>query len=406
MKRNLLFMCILILTLNLAGCKWPMDEVNSDHIVHEDNSIAEDSKPTEVEVPVNYKPMEVENYEPSEGLESISMTILEGQGIPSIILKDPSEYKKKNPWFNYKDIEVLPVFINKNYNLLYHEGPVEYLTEEEAVEVSLLVAERLGIDTGKYECEDLGASYIIYFPNKQKASFEICPSVDEVRIFFNPLNGNMDLSLPAIDEEDEDLLHEKYLVYYYQLFENILRMKQPVFEASFERNIHGEKMYKYMIFNQEDMVEDTIVNYSTNFARIYIDTNGLSGIDISYKQLMDAAAPNGYENTIIERLAKGNELELLGYYPLINQEEAIEKILNKEYLSTIEYDRDIDLGDIMAIELIYYWVPVNKTIQPVYRVYLDLKETMHDYGQYEEEGLNTYGIFYVPAIETKYLNVG
>lgn len=119
---------------------------------------------------------------------------------------------------------------------------------------------------------------------------------------------------------------------------------------------------------------------------------------------MDGGNSNEYENTVIEKLAKRNELEIIGYYPLISEEEAIEKVLNKEYLSTIEYDRDVDLSDIISIELIYYWVPVNKEIQPVYKVYLDLKNTINDY-QYEEEDLNTYGIFYVPAIESKYLDL-
>src|SRR5690606_15904563 len=114
----------------------------------------------------------------------------------------------------------------------------------------------------------------------------------------------------------------KYLIYYYNLFENILKMDQPVFESSFERDIYGEKMYTYKIYNQEDTVEDTIVNYSTNYVRIHINTydidrdhNGLSGIILTYKQLMDSANSKEYENTVIEKLAKRNELEVLGYYP-------------------------------------------------------------------------------------------
>src|SRR5690606_36292023 len=155
-------------------------------------------------------------------------------------------------------------------------------------------------------------------------------------------------------------------------FESILRMEQPVFESSFERDIFGEKMYTYKIFNQEDTVEDTIVNYSTDYVRIYInvyesdiDYNGLSGIILTYRQLMNTADSNEYENNIIERLAKRSELEIVGYYPLINEEEAIEKILSKEFISTIEYDREIELSDIMSMELVYYWAPVNKEFQPV-----------------------------------------
>lgn len=422
MRRNLLIILILILILVSGGCKSAIDEVSSDEITNNDNGsnhfndsdkqIDKGNSLTEVELPTNYKPMEIKNYNVSENLERISLSLLEGEGIPSIILKEPSEYINKNPWFSNKDIEVLPILKNKSYNPRYQEGPLEYLTEEEAIEVSLLVAEKLGIDTTKYEWESFGDSYFVYFPNLNEHTVEIIPSIDEVIIFFNLFNSNGNISLPNIKEDNEDKLHEKYLIYYYNLFENILKMDQPVFESSFERDIYGEKMYTYKIYNQEDTVEDTIVNYSTNYVRIHINTydidrdyNGLSGIILTYKQLMDSANSKEYENTVIEKLAKRNELEVLGYYPLISEEEAIEKVLRKEYISTIEYDRDVELSDIMSIELIYYWVPINKEIQPVYKVYLDLRNTINDYLQYEEEDLNTYGIFYVPAIESKYLDL-
>ena len=46
--------------------------------------------------------MEIKNYSVSDNLERISLKLLEGENT-SIILKDPSEYKNKNPWFNNKD---------------------------------------------------------------------------------------------------------------------------------------------------------------------------------------------------------------------------------------------------------------------------------------------------------------
>lgn len=422
MKRNLLVLFILMLVLTLVGCKEPINETNSDKVIKNDNEpeylnsnddqVDNDNSFIEVELPADYRPMEVKDYDISPNLERLSLRILEGDVIPSIILKDPSEYKNKNPWFSNKDVKVLPVFKNKNYNPIYHEGPIEHLTEEESIKISLLVAEKLGIDTTKYQCNNLGDSYILYFPNKQEPNVEIMPSIDEIRIFFNPLKDKENLSLPNINEDNEDVLHEKYLAYYYNLFESILRMDQPIFESSFERSIYGDKMYTYKIFNQEDTVEDTIINYSTNYVQVYIHTdyldtnnNGLYGIDLTYKQLMDAGNSKEYENTIIEELAKRNELEIIGYYPLISEEEAIEKVLNKEYLSTIEYDRDVDLSDIISIELIYYWVPVNKEIQPVYKVYLDLKNTSNYDDYFKGNELNLYGIFYVPAIESKYLDI-
>lgn len=423
MKRNFLIIFTLILILAAVGCKSAIKENNSDedifnhdnklnYLKGNDNQIDKDNNLIQIELPANYKSMEIKNYNVSDNLKRLDFSVLEGEGIPSIILKEPLEYKNKNPWFSNKDIKVLPVFMNNNYNLKYHEGPIEYLAKDESIEVSLLVAEKLGIDTTKYQCDNYGNSYIIYFPNKKESIVEIQPFIDEIRIFFDSFDSNKSISLPNINESNEENLHEKYIIYYYNLYESILRMEQPIFESTFERNIYGEKVYKYKIFNQEDTVEDTIVNYNTNYVRVYINTydseinnNGLTTIDLTYKQLMDSANSNEYENTILEKLAKRNELEVLGYYPLLSEEDVTQKVLSKEYISTIEYDRDIDLSDIMRIELIYYVVPINKTIQPVYKVYLDLKNTINYYDYYKDNDLNTYGIFYVPAIESKYLNL-
>ena len=103
-------------------------------------------------------------------------------------------------------------------------------------------------------------------------------------------------------------------------------------------------------------------------------------------------------------MANKNKLELLGNYPLISKEEAVDKVLRKEYLSVIDYDRDIDKSDIMSIELVYYAGPTNKIILPIYKVYLNLKDTVHDYSS-EDNGLEHYGLFYVPAIKGQYLNI-
>ena len=45
------------------------------------------------------------------------------------------------------------------------------------------MAERLGMDTSKYECEGFGESYVIYFPNKNEPIVEIMPSIDEIVVF-------------------------------------------------------------------------------------------------------------------------------------------------------------------------------------------------------------------------------
>ena len=82
---------------------------------------------------------------------------------------------------------------------------------------------------------------------------------------------------------------------------------------------------------------------------------------------------------------------------MISKEEAIEKVLRKEDSNLIRYDGDITLSDIVSIELAYYKGHLNKTIQPVYKVYLDLKVY--------QDNLHHYELLFVPAIEGQQINV-
>lgn len=428
-KRYILVVLVVIAIMTLSILRLDEDIINNSQIIstesddkivnndeyHSDINNFDDESViniAEIELPNEYKPMTVKNYAIDNDIPALDFSITEGQGIPSIILKNPSEYSNKNPWFQNEDVKVLPVFINKGYNPKYHEGPLEYLTEEESVEVSLLVGEKLGINTNKYESISYGNSYYMYFPNREECVVRVEPSVKDIRIFIEGTNKKEVIAeLPNIQEENEHTLQEKYLVYFYNVYEKILKMEQPIFEITFDRYFNGDRNYNYRVFNQEETVEDTIINYNLNSTDFWINTNYLDGaenglrfVDVSYKQLLESANSNEFDGSIIEKLANKNKLELLGNYPLISKEEAVDKVLRKEYLSVIDYDRDIDKSDIMSIELVYYAGPTNKIILPIYKVYLNLKDTVHDYSS-EDNGLEHYGLFYVPAIKGQYLNI-
>lgn len=356
-----------------------------------------------IELPTDYKPMVLEAHSISDNdLSAFESDLIEESCmIPGISLKNPLEYKNKNPWFENEEVKVLPVFINNEYNLKYHEGPLQNLTREEAIEVGLLVGKKLGIDTTKYECENRGESeFIVCFPSKEKYIVKILPTVEDVGIIFS---DNEEVSLPKIRERNEEKLQEKYLAYYYNMYKDLFELEQPVFEARFHRDIYVEKSYDYRVFNRDETIENTIINYSLNPIRFYINTNyregnrGLSSISLPYKHLYEAAESGEYDNTIIEDLAKKNQLKVVGYYPLISKEEAIEKVLRKEDSNLIRYDGDITLSDIVSIELAYYKGHLNKTIQPVYKVYLDLKVY--------QDNLHHYELLFVPAIEGQQINV-
>ena len=122
-----------------------------------------------------------------------------------------------------------------------------------------------------------------------------------------------------------------------------------------------------------------LLNYYFNQTDFLIDFDGrLSGIRINHGLSL---------------------AEKIDDYPIISVEEAINHLLEGNYQTTVSYETP-EREAIAKIELGYRTGPLEETFLPYYIFYILLPQ---DSDVEMADGLNMYGVYYVPAIEGKYI---
>ena len=86
----------------------------------------------------------------------------------------------------------------------------------------------------------------------------------------------------------------------------------------------------------------------------------------------------------------------LGDYPVITIKEATELLLNGNYVTSVP-EKMPGEKFIGKVELVYLTGNINETFLPYYRFLVELPNMQLD------NGLKTYGAYYVPAVSKEYL---
>lgn len=169
---------------------------------------------------------------------------------------------------------------------------------------------------------------------------------------------------------------EKVLDYLAGEYRTLLAMEDPqVCVTGGDYNIYGEQMYRIEAFDAAGDAAQRLINYSFNSADFSCDEQGrlwivrLSGADLSQK---------------------------VGDYPIITVEQAEKLLLEGRYITNVPYELP---GEeyVKSVELLYLNGRLEEYFMPYYRFLVELPEAAR------ENGLNTYGAYYVPAVEEAYL---
>ena len=142
-------------------------------------------------------------------------------------------------------------------------------------------------------------------------------------------------------------------------------------------NLLGEGERHYAAYDKGDTYEESILNFNFQRARFSSTTDGW----LTYISIYD-------------RLP---QLEKIGDYPLISVDEALEKLMDGEYIQPVGSSFDFDRNDVEMVSLEYMDVPVEYLI-PFYIFYVD-----HEYEEMKK-GVKNYGILLVPAIDAEGLS--
>ena len=173
---------------------------------------------------------------------------------------------------------------------------------------------------------------------------------------------------------DETLKVAEYLKEEYADF---IGMENPTINISGgDFNIYAEQSYSISFFESDSDISQSILNYHFNLVIFACNDNG---------------------ELFIARRYYTDLSDIVGEYPIIDADEATKLLDKGNYITTVPEEFE---GEeyIRKVELIYRNSSHEKVFMPYYRFYVELPEYKR-----EDTGLNTYGAYYVPAVEGQYI---
>lgn len=326
---------------------------------------------------------------------TISENVSDGMGFESYRAYDISELVNANPWNDSLDISTLPVYHNP---LTYDENFIASGADFDKMhELLLEVADRLGLDSEKLDITDDA-------PDKETRkmiteSFKIAgKKVPEG--YFNPtkllaeeneFRIEVDQTMTAtIFFDPAQSLPEKYHFTYRSSYEDILStaeyLKQEYKDLigidNPQINIYGgnyndqlEQTYSIEFFDANGSETEQILNYNFNRIAFYCDDSG---------------------NLFMVRIHQPDLSQKAGDYPIITSEKAEELLAIGNYITNVP-DEMPGLEYVRKVELVYHSETYDTYFMPYYCFYVELPEK-------EENGLKTYGAYYVPAVKGDYIS--
>ena len=336
-----------------------------------------------------------------EGLPKIPAGFdIGAMGFEGLMFYDISESSSKNPWSlrgGEEELKILPVFRNLAYT--DSAGMPLYLSREEMLTTAEQVADGLGYDITETQYHSI--SDVKDMPSGDTEDcYGLTARFDggTITVAGNGMvtiiqEKTSDEGMSADPEDTWNLpnipyVNEEYLQSYADPYRTLTGLDQEIYEIWGAYTFSGEPSMWYSAYNPSDDLETAILNY--NFDRTEFLTNDSQGLyGLRYGNLLDAA-------------------ELLGDYPIRTEAAARQSLLAGDYLTTVpsEYlTKDGITEDIICkVELVYQTGNVNEYYAPYYKYYVRL-DRFHEIVQNDEmpEGLDCYGIYYVPAVREEYL---
>ena len=338
------------------------------------------------------------------GLSVLDITPKEGTiayGFEGYMAYDITELASANPWTEETKLKTLPVYRNPvHYD---RAGAAKIPSDEEARQAELEamkarlleLTERLKLENARIrdnapsqeEIDAVKEKFASVGDEVPEGYFEPTEVMAEqdgmklsvgadlaVRIEFDPaLDLPEEVRFSYNGTYEETKAAANYLLEQYR---GLLDMEEPqVSLTGGDYNYDGEQMFGVEFFDTAGDKTQQIINYNFNTARFACNDEGkLWIVDLNQPDLSQKA----------------------GDYPIITPKAAEKLLAEGRYITNVpcelpgvEYVRDV--------QLLYLTGRQEEYFMPYYRFLVELPE------EARENGLNTYGAYYVPAVEEAYL---
>lgn len=298
-------------------------------------------------------------------------------GFEAYMAHDISELVNANPWTKDCEISSLPVYNNTlNLDEKYDITNIDY---DKMNSFILDIAKRFGLKENDIEItRDFRAYTDSLFVKTENFEIRVDPEITATIEFKQtvPLTDEYNFT-PYNSSYDDMLAVAKYLKKQYS---DILNFKNPQINIiGGDYTFDGKRLYNTEFYDTSgDDIHD-IINYNFNRVAFCCDDNG---------------------NLNMIRIYKPDLSDKIGDYPIITVDDAKEFLSNGNFNTSVPYDFP-GMEYVKKVELVYsntYWL--DKIYMPYYRFYIEIPELENRFGH----GLKHYGIYYVPAVESKYIS--
>lgn len=311
-------------------------------------------------------------------------------GFEGMMAYDISELDTPNPWSPDLSLSSMPVYRNLAYTNL---RMAVYLSEEQMNEIAQNTASALNVNV-----DETKVTYVKDFVKggafdeilNSAFSLDVECSNNTIIIVYG--DGRIQISfenqtLPSSyhfsyrNTSKEEA--QKVLEYLSDKYADLLHYDNTVCYSIADRTFSGDENRSYYVYNQSDDSVQDILNYNLSFSNFAPDDSG----NLMCIWLNNPLCASEY----------------LGEYPIITEKEATELLMNGNYFSSVpnDYIRNgsISTDDISKTELVYR-NNREEYYQPYYKYYVELDSNAFNMA----DGLKNYGIFYVPAIKSEFLD--
>ena len=314
-----------------------------------------------------------------------------GMGFEGYMVYDPSELENGSPWTADAELETLPVYKNLAYDPS-GAGVPKGLSEDEMRKKLHETADALGLEIVSEEVITDGYELVEgkTVPSDVPTRIEAETALGTLSVWANA-HIRLDFGLEdGIELPDEysftysgtsDAEAEAVLGYLAERYAAAFGYENTAAVSWADRDIYGEQNRRYNLYEYSgDPVED-ILNF--NLRKIGFSPNEEGELWLI-----------GADDAL-------SVAEKIGDYPIVGLEEATQRLVEGYYSTSVPFAMP---GEeyIARVELMYRSGPLEEILLPYYRFYVLLPDT-DGWIMERENGLKTYGAYYVPAIADEYI---
>jgi hypothetical protein len=317
---------------------------------------------------------------------------MDGMGFEGYMAYNIDELSNGNPWSENDVIETLPVFENPTlYDRERQMKPIRCLSAAEMIAIARQTAGAMGLTVDSVYTTPTEDD-LQNFRNKtediedmidetpQMAIAQCGDSVIEVdlqgriRVTFRPT-----VSLPDkysfTDNNTTQQQAEDTALYLLDKYAAAIGMQSPALALSGTYTYEAKKTLSYEAYESSGNIIERILGYNFNRVQFIPDRdNTLQMINRHFQDLSHK----------------------IGDYPIITAQTARELLLEKQYTTSVPEEFPGEQY-IARIELVYHTGMFAKVYMPFYRFLVEMPTMQID------NGLKTFGAFYVPAIDREFL---